>query len=890
MTIAAGSRLGPYEIVSPLGAGGMGEVYKARDTRLERTVAIKVLPEAFAADAERLVRFRREAKVLASLNHPYIAAIYGLEESGGIEALVLELVEGETLAERLARGPLPHDEALEIARQIAEALEAAHERGIVHRDLKPANIKLTPGGQAKVLDFGLAKAFERPLDAAERGLAAATQHPMAGNIVSALPTEITPTNLTQAGVALGTAAYMSPEQARGKAVDKRADVWAFGAVLYEMLTGRHPFSGETVSDILACVLKSDPDWTALPATTPAAIRRLLRRCLQKDPRQRLHDIGDARIELEEAAEGTSPNAAPAAKAPSASRRMFLPGLILGLAIGAVGAGLIVSRFGGDQSRAAMRFVTVTNFSGVEAQPSLSPDGRSVAFVSNRDGSYDIWVGLAAGGRLVRVTNDPSVESHPSWSPDGTRIAYAKMKESGLSDIWEIPALGGAPRRVIVDATEPAWSADGRSFAYSNQATGTVWSCDASGGNARAVTQPDSTYRFHRQPAFSHDGRSIVFVRRQGGPYGELAVAELATGQVRAVTQDGALVYSPVWSVDDKFLYFASGRGGTVNIWKMPSKGGEPQQITAGQGDDADLSLSADGKRMVFATYRQNINIGVADLDIKGQGAGLKWLTSDAARGELGPAFSPDGKRIAYFSNRKGVEREGIWVMDADGSNAAPLVVDDYQNVFPRWYADGQALLFRSSLARLGLPGDRFRRVAISGGPPDVVVPEQLGLTADIDSQGRILSNNVQGRGAIYDPKTKQTRVLEACAGSVFRWSPDGRRIAYLGRQGGAQAGLWVYDFQNAPRQVFSGWLLQFTWTGPDELVCEEGKSDLTGVFWRVRADGSGREKIPLTISLAVMFYQLFPNNTFDVSPDGRRLVVHTMEQQEADIGMIENVR
>ncbi len=229
-------------------------------------------------------------------------------------------------------------------------------------------------------------------------------------------------------------------------------------------------------------------------------------------------------------------------------------------------------------------------------------------------------------------------------------------------------------------------------------------------------------------------------------------------------------------------------------------------------------------------------------------------------------------------------------MDADGSNPSPLVVDDYQNVFPRWYADGQALLFRSSLARLGLPGDRFRRVAISGGPPEVVVPKQLGLTADVDSQGRILSNDVQGRGAIYDPKTKQTRVLEACAGSVFRWSPEGRRIAYIGRQGGAQAGLWIYDFQSAPRQVFSGWLLQFTWAGPDELVCEEGKSDLTGVFWRVRADGSGREKIPLTISLAVMFYQLFPNNTFDVSPDGRRLVVHTMEQQEADIGMIENVR
>jgi len=871
MSFPAGSRLGPYEVLAPIGAGGMGEVYKARDTRLERTVAIKVLPEAFAADAERLVRFRREAKVLASLNHPHIAAIYGLEESGGIEALVLELVEGETLAERLARGPLPPDEGLEIARQITEALEAAHERGIVHRDLKPANIKLTPGGQAKVLDFGLAKAIVGDVSSPD---------------ISTSPTLTAAA--TQAGVALGTAAYMSPEQARGKAVDKRADVWAFGAVLYEMLTGRHPFSGETVSDILASVLKTDPDWAALPETTPAAIRRLLRRSLEKDPSKRFRDIGDARIELEEAMHGAPPDAAPAARAPRASRRMLLPALILGLAIGAVGAGLIVSRFGAGRSRVPMRFVTVTNFSGVEAQPSLSPDGRSVAFVSNRDGSYDIWVGLAGGGRLVRITNDPGVESHPTWSPDGTRIAYAKLKESGLWDIWEMPALGGAPRRVVVDATEPAWFPDGRSLAYCNLTSGTIWTCDASGGNARAVTQSDSIYRWHRQPAFSHDGRRIVFIRRQAGPYGELAVADLAGGPVRAVTRDNSLVYSPIWSRDDKFLYFASGRGGTVNIWKVPSGGGEPQQITAGQGDDADLSLSADGQRMVFSTYRQNINIGVADLDAKGQSV-LKWLTSDAARGELGPVFSPDGKHIAYFSNRKGIEREEIWIMDADGSNPTPLVVDDYQNVAPRWYADGRSLLFRTSQAQLGMAGNRYRRVAISGGPPEVVVPEPLGLWPDVDSQGRVVGE-VQGRGAVYDPKTKRTRALEACAGSVFRWSPDGGRVAYMGRPGGAPAGLWVYDFGSAPRQVFPGWLVSFTWRGLDELVCVEGKPDLTGVLWRVRADGSGRERIPLTISLASMYYQLFPNNMIDVSPDGRRLAVHAMEQQEADIGMIENVR
>jgi Tol biopolymer transport system component len=851
----------------------MGEVYRARDGKLGRDVAIKVLPAAFAADADRLARFRREAKVLASLNHPHIAAIYGVEEADGIEALVLELVEGETLAERLAAGPLPLEEALDIARQAAEALEAAHERGIVHRDFKPANIKLTPGGQVKVLDFGLAKALAADVSSPD---------------ITTSPTLTAAA--TQAGVALGTAAYMAPEQARGKAVDRRADVWAFGVVLYEMLTGRHAFAGDTVSDTLASVLKTDPDLTALPEMTPAAIRRLLRRCLQKDPSRRLRDIGDARLELEERVEGTAADSGLTAAVPRTSRRLLLPGLVLGLAVGAASAWLIVTRFGPRQSRAPMRFVTVTNFSGVEAQPSLSPDGRSVAFVSNSDGAYDIWVGLAAGGRLVRVTNDPSMESHPAWSPDGTKIAYGKLKESGLWDIWEIPALGGAPRRVVVDATEPAWSPDGRSLAYSNLRTGTIWACDASGGNAHALTQTDSLFRFHRQPAFSHDARRIVFVRRHAGPYGELAVAELAGGRTQTVSSDGGLVTSPVWSPDDKFLYFASGRGGAFNIWKIPSRGGEPEQITAGQGDDADLSLSADGRHMAFSTYRQNVNIGVADLDAKEPSLALKWVTSDAARGEVGPAFSPDGKRIAYFSNRKGVEKEGIWVMDADGSNPASLVVDDNQNVFPRWYSDGTALLFRSSIASSGAAGDRFRRVAISGGPPEVVVPGPFGITADVDSEGRVVGNDMTGHGAIYDPKTKQTRVLEACAGSAFRWSRDGRRIAYIGRPGGTESGLWVYDFKVAPRQVFSGWVVSFAWKGADELVCEEGKPDLKGVFWRFRADGSGREKIPLTISLAYMFFQLWPNNTVDVSPDGRRLAVHAMEQQEADIGMIENVR
>ena len=287
MPLSAGTRLGPYEILSALGAGGMGEVYRARDTKLDRAVAIKILPEAFAADTERIARFQREAKTLASLNHPNIAHIHGLEESDGVRALVMELVEGEDLAQRIGRGAIPPDEALPIAKQVTDALEAAHEQGIIHRDLKPANIKVRPDGTVKVLDFGLAKAIE------PTGVASPS--------VSQSPTITTPA-MTQAGMILGTAAYMSPEQARGKPVDKRADIWAFGCVLYEMLTGKRAFGGEDVSLTLADVMKGEADWQALPATLPPGIRTVLTRCLQKDPKQRLRDIGDVRLALDGAFE------------------------------------------------------------------------------------------------------------------------------------------------------------------------------------------------------------------------------------------------------------------------------------------------------------------------------------------------------------------------------------------------------------------------------------------------------------------------------------------------------------------------------------------------------------------------------------------------------------
>ena len=390
MSLIAGARIGSYEIAAQIGVGGMGEVYRATDTNLKRQVAIKVLPEAVAADAERLVRFQREAEVLASLNHPNIAIIFGLEKSDGVTGLVMELVEGPTLADRIAPGPIPIDEALPIAKQIAEALEAAHEQGIIHRDLKPANVKVRPDGTVKVLDFGLAKAME----------------PAGAAVNATLSPTITTPAMTQAGVILGTAAYMSPEQVRSRNVNRRSDVWAFGCVLYEMLTGRQAFpSGETVADTLAGVLTREPDWDALPATTPPTVRSLIRRCLRKDARRRLPDIAEARIELEDAAGEPTP-ASPSTTAPTSRRREWLwaaVAIVSLIAAAAFGAWIILVP---KPDARVIRFevypppgAAFIDDSGTPTGQPLSPDGRTLAFVAVEGGRQQIWVYPSTRQRL-----------------------------------------------------------------------------------------------------------------------------------------------------------------------------------------------------------------------------------------------------------------------------------------------------------------------------------------------------------------------------------------------------------------------------------------------------------------------------------------------------------
>jgi hypothetical protein len=454
MTLVAGTKLGPYEIVALIGAGGMGEVYRARDTKLNREVALKILPATFANDAQRMARFQREAQVLASLNHPNIASIYGLEESGGVRALVMELVEGPTLAERVAQGPIPLDEALPIAKQITEALEAAHEKGIIHRDLKPANVKITPQGVVKVLDFGLAKAVEGEGAGGQVFGAGLTQSPTLTGMA------------TQAGIILGTAAYMSPEQARGKPVDRRADIWAFGVVLYEMLTGKPAFEGETTSDMLAAVIKTEPNWDLLPAGIPVSIRKLVRRCLEKDPRLRLCDIGDARIEIGDALAAPAGSLASTAvpeSAPAATKTRLMPWsavMVLGLVLIclAVPLGMWLERrratppprWSGD----------LLGGSDVALGPRISPDGHTVAFLAMVDNLTQVAVLNVDSGNWAVRTQDRShgIVGEIAWSRDGSKLYFDRLAEP--EGIYTVPSLGGDERLVLENAQYPEVLRDG----------------------------------------------------------------------------------------------------------------------------------------------------------------------------------------------------------------------------------------------------------------------------------------------------------------------------------------------------------------------------------------------------------------------------------------------
>ena len=802
MALVTGTRLGPYEIVSPLGAGGMGEVYRARDTRLGREVAIKILPEAFAQDAERLARFQREAQVLASLNHPNIAHIHGLEESGGGRALVLELVEGETLAERIASGPLPVEEALEVARQIADALEAAHEKGVIHRDLKPANVKRTPEGKVKVLDFGLAKALTR------EGAPDVTSSP---TMTAAA---------TQAGVVIGTAAYMSPEQARGKAADKRSDIWAFGVVVYEMLTGSKTFGGETVSDTLAAVLRSDPDWSALPENTPPGVRRLLRRCLERDPRRRLHDIADARLELEEAP-GDSPAAA-STPARVARRWPMIGAALLTAAIAAVATWRLAPRGGDRGGPIVTKLARLTRDAARAEWPSWSPDGTLLAYASNRTGNSEIYVRRGEGGQDVAITNDPAEDVQPAFAPDGGSVAFVSTRsaKTGLvriggtfgrnvrtygGDLWVVPALGGAARRLVPDANFPTWRPDGSAILY---VTGpenrrAIMEVPSKGGPPRAILPSEaSTFELSRI-ACSPNGKWISLETQNEG----LLLMPSAGGKPRILLQG----FGHAWDVSTGRLYF---------IVRDPQGGSRIQfvetrddpftavrsTVSLMTSDFLELAVTGDGPRIATPEQESARNLTRILLEPGGGApAGPEEPLTTGLVTDSYPSVSPDGKRVAIVSDVLGHMDVRILDVESRRSERLQLPGEDVAQVSPVWMPDGQHLLISRSLE--GIQSSNWI-VALDGSRAEqlMVRASQGAWTLNASPDGRKvyyqdLAGGVQQVFAL-DLASKKPTQLSHSPGDKFDAivSPDGKWLAVTATAEGGTIQLFRMPAAGGPMQ------------------------------------------------------------------------------------------
>jgi Tol biopolymer transport system component len=827
-----GARLGVYEIIGGLGAGGMGEVYRARDSRLDRDVAIKILPDLFSKDTARLVRFDREAKTLASLNHPNIAAIYGLEESGGVTALVMELVEGDDLSQYIARGPMPLADALPIAAQIALALEVAHEQRIIHRDLKPANIKVRGDGTVKVLDFGLAKAVD-PVGVS------------AGNVANS-PTLTA--HATALGAIIGTAAYMAPEQAKGKSVDKRADIWAFGVVLYEMLSGRAAFAGDTVTDIIVAVVTREPDWTALPAGTPASMRKLLARCLEKDPMRRVRDIGDVRFELHDTIDSggsggrsSEPVLGRPSQLAAPARARTFGWMALSLAVGAsLVAGLAWSgvwpRARPSESRPLRASIVHTEGSEV-AGPAISPDGRRVAFRARRaDGMPLLWVrDLTTGeSKSLPGTEDAFL---PFWSPDSRELGFF----TGVT-LKRVTAEGG-PVRVVVDSVGTfgggggAWGRDG-TIVFSGQLG--LFRVPAEGGAVAALTKTPSQDWAHFWPSFLPDGQRFLFTAKlwtrtaeaseQGIYLGSLGsstitrlLPDLSSGVYAApgylvFAREGTLTAAPfdlatgrvagapvgigvAVATEPQFYFAAISASDDGTLAVRPPEASVPINVDM-SSSHAELQLvdrsgtrTRVGAARLFSPFiaLNPVNprlLAAAILDPRAgtQDLVLMDLTSDSTspltttQGFAGnPVWSADGRRLAYAYQPPG-QLDDVYIKDISTGAIEPVIETPSITEHPvGWSHDAKSLaIFTSGGAvdsgtYLSVWSSVSRKLTRFAGPRAV----ESAVSFSLHDEFVAFTSQESGRPEVYVttfPERRQTWAITTEGGRLLSWRNDGREL------------------------------------------------------------------------------------------------------------------
>lgn len=876
MALTAGTRLGRYEVLSQIGAGGMGEVYRARDSLLQRDVAVKVLPERLAANAQALARFEREARVVAALSHPNILAIHDVGRDGSVAYAVMELLDGATLREELRGGALRPRSAIDYAVQAAQGLAAAHDKGVVHRDLKPDNLLVTRAGILKILDFGLAREL------------APTPAPGATNS----PTLEEP---TEPGTVLGTVAYMSPEQVRGEVVDHRSDIFSLGGVLYEMLSGHRPFARGTAAETMTAILRDDaPPLTAMSEDATPTLERIVSHCLEKKPERRFQSASDLAFDLATlTASGSRP-----ARTPSAG--FLLPGHLTGGLAVVLLAGL--SFWAGRRAAVhdvpappRVRFTQITDLPGIETTPSLSPDGKTVAFVSRLDGDADIFVQRVGGHNPIKLTAEcEKDDTGPAFAPDGEHIAYHSECEGG--GVFVMGATGESRRKVADAGHDPAWSPDGRYLAVASeparnplarriQSVISVITLDT--GASRRLVEQDAL-----QPAWSPDGQRIAFWGLRGGMGGsgarDIWTVAVSGGDPVEVTNDTDVDWNPVWGADGRRLYFASGRSGTLNLWRVPidaasgTTAGPPEPLAVPSGKSASFSLSRAGERVAFESREERSPLYRVAFDPqRGRLAGTPELVLGGSRVIDSLGLSPDGAWVAFTSSGL---KENVFVVRVDGTGYRQITDDEYRNRGPNWSSDGRVIGFYSN--RSG----RYEAWTLR---PDGSNLEPLART-DTGSlwypewapDGRHIAIAGIPTTRLVDPARpvaeRVTYVFPRLPdGSVFHavsWSADSRQLAGMGlRPDGSSGGIWLCDLESRQyrRLTTSGRIPHLIGDGRGVVYYEEGG------LMRFLDVITGR-----TTDLLSMGWSGYTNNRqFRVSRDNRQIVFLRFEN-EADIWLM----
>jgi Tol biopolymer transport system component len=870
--LAPGTRLGSYEVLGSLGAGGMGEVYRARDAKLQREVAIKVLSSQLATDPGALARFEREALSVASLSHPNILAIYELAHDAGSLYLVTELVDGETLRERLSAGPLAQRRAIAYAQQIARGIAAAHARGIVHRDLKPENVMITRDDQVKILDFGLAK----PISHGATELAQ------------------TATINTTAGTILGTFGYMAPEQIRGLTIDHRADIFAFGAVLYEMLSGERAFKGETAADTMTAVLTREPAELDLARLSISpSLDRLIRHCLEKSPDLRFQSGSDLAFALESLSTASVASAAHDVIVPRARPRLtWIPWVVAGTAVAAAAAAWLFLARPTPEARWAY-FTRITEAAGEETAPALSPDGATVVYSMRANGSWGIYAQRAGGRNATAIVDDPQMdEGGPAFSPDGSSIAFHHSNAAG--GIFVAGATGESVRRVTDFGFEPAWSPDGTQLAFATEeitdpasrlGESRVYVVALSGGAPRKLFDGDAV-----QPSWSPSGKRIVYWSNIGGQR-DIYTVSSSGGAPVAITHDAAIDWSPVWSPDGRFIYFSSDRGAAMNLWRVAvdeASGrpiGPPEPVTTGVQATAALPrFSKDGSRLAFRSRIASVNPVAIPFDPVTLRAGEPRLLDTQNNIRVPSGVSPDGTQLAYFSI--GEHQEDLFVGPPGG--AMRRVTDDPpRDRAPQFMPDGRSLIFYSARDGnwaawiVGVDGGGLRK--LFDGPKGVVY---IYLSPKGD-RATFVGTDVHTDYMIPIPPGAQSRPAELSGTlvdgryfSVTGWSRDATRlVGTLASESNRPAGVATYDLQTHTTTAVSS----------DETYDVRPLADGRHVLYFTN-NGAALVALDVVTRVRTVVNVRLPGpsiaDVFAMSPDDRT-IYYGASRAEADIWIVE---